>query len=381
MMLYPEILFRLKLKMSNILQILGLNPVNPYHYAAGYLSGYEEGKCPTLLYGVELEIERAYDYKKWQVPGMVVTEDGSLRNDGKEFITSPMTYKNLSYCLDSFFTKAKLSDENYSERCSIHVHTNCQDLTFDELITLLMIYQVFERVLYEWIGHDRDKNIFCVPWHQTLYTSSMLATKDIGKFKNWQKYTGLNLLPLFSQGTIEWRHMDGHCDYKRLMLWCTLIGCMYNFAKTCSLKEAQQEILSLNTNSLYEVFSYKVFNEYGDVLMKTANYRENLEEGVLDVKYALLNKSVKENNTYYDDFIVNEQQRVRDAVDHLRRLQEQNRLAAQQRAVDPLVREPLDRVPARPVGRAIPRPANVRAVLDEAPPIPWPNPFNRERNV
>ncbi len=120
---------------------------------------------PSLLYGVELEIENTDS--DLAVPGMRAVEDGSLRNNGWEFVTQPMTLSNPNHCLSSFFDGRGFSDENYSERCSVHVHTNCLDLTFSQLAAICMLYQVFEGVLFNFIGNDRDKNIFCVPWSET----------------------------------------------------------------------------------------------------------------------------------------------------------------------------------------------------------------------
>lgn len=107
---------------------------------------------PQLLYGLELEIENVPNWDELVVAGMSSVEDGSLRNDGREFLTAPSTYSVVCNTLERFFERAKLTDNNYSERCSIHVHANCQDLTTDQLSGLCMLYQVYERLLYMFVG-------------------------------------------------------------------------------------------------------------------------------------------------------------------------------------------------------------------------------------
>lgn len=243
--------------------------------------------CPSLLYGVELEIENVPHWPDMMVPGINSVADGSLRNSGREFITQPMTYSNLAYCLNSFFTKNKLTKDNYSERCSIHVHTNCLDMTMDQIKTVLFLYQMCEKVLYSWVDPERFDNIFCVPWSQTNITYQSLSEKvDPTTWKAWRKYTGLNLLPLYEHGTIEWRHMSGHNDVPKLLQWCQLIGAIYTYALTHSLSEVREQLLELNTNSQYQTMLERIFKEHASLFYTMPTYTQDLEDGVLNLKYA-----------------------------------------------------------------------------------------------
>jgi len=244
---------------------------------------------PHLLYGVELEIEGVNDAESWKVPGMSYVRDGSLRNNGMEFITAPMTYSNLAYCLEMFFKKNPINVNNYSERTSIHVHTNCLPLQWEQIQSLCLVYQLLEKLLFMWVGDDRDKNIFCVPWHQTNLTYKVLKDDhDHTKFRSWQKYTALNLLPLYTQGTVEWRHMAGHCDVARILQWCRLINQIYTFVQAHTLEAIKAMITQLNVSSEYQTILSVIFKEQASVFFNMPNYERYLEEGVLDVKYGLL---------------------------------------------------------------------------------------------
>jgi hypothetical protein len=273
---------------------LGLVPVEPYKVTK-LLIEPEMGTDPTLIYGVELEIEGCNydDYRSHCVPGMEYHEDGSLRNHGAEYVTHPMRMRELVYVLDQFFKKNKFTESNYSERCSVHVHVNVQDMTTDQVKTILMLYQVFERCFFEWVGEERDKNIFCVPWYATNLTYSVLEGNLIQKGKKWQKYTALNLLPIYELGTIEFRHMAGTNDLSKIVQWCNLIGCLTAYARNNKMEETRSIIMDLNTTSAYDSFTHQVFGEYAHVVLYLNNYRTNMEDGVINMKYSITNDNVK----------------------------------------------------------------------------------------
>jgi hypothetical protein len=270
--------------MSKISELFMLRPVQAKNFSKALPLPSPD---PSLIHGIELEIEGVPNWDELVVPGMHTEEDGSLRNNGREFITSPMTYSNLSYCLNLFFNKAKLTEANYSERTSIHVHANCQDLESSQLQTVLLLYQVFEDVLFGWVGGNRQENIFCVPWNQTRLTYSLFDDPtSVSSYKRWQKYTALNLLPLKEYGTIEFRHMYGHCDLAKILQWVRIIGCMFAYARKISLETTKEMLLSLNTTSHYQNILFDVFGAEAVELTAVLGFEQLLEQGVLNIKYA-----------------------------------------------------------------------------------------------
>jgi len=276
-----------------IAEKLGLNPVKPFTSSkATPLTS----AAPSLLMGLELEIEGiGVDPAELYVPGMGGEADNSLRDNeygrGWEFITKPATFSVAAHILSGFFAKAKLDPtRNYSERCSVHVHANVQDLTPEQLKSVCLLYQVFERLFYSFAGNDRDKNIFCVPWAETTLTHrliDMLMDANLKTLRNWQKYTGLNLIPVQTQGTVEFRHLPGTCDLNRILDWMNLIGSLFATARKRSFNEIKSLIVSVNTTSEYKHLIQQVFGEWERVL-HMPSMETQLEEGVLDVKYMLL---------------------------------------------------------------------------------------------
>jgi hypothetical protein len=247
-----------------------------------------------LMFGVELEIENVPHWDSLEINGMTSTTDGSLRNHGREFLLLPSTYPNAAVTLTEFFKRGKFTDKNYSDRTSIHVHTNCLDLKIDELQTILFLYQATESLLFNWVNPERANNIFCVPWSQTNLSYQIFDGKrDIRKFKTWAKYTALNLLTLYNLGTIEWRHMHGHCDVEKLLKWLQIISCFYRYARRTPIDQVKEFLLQLNTSSHYNLFVDMVFMEHADFILGQHNWREQLEENTLMLKYAINTETPK----------------------------------------------------------------------------------------
>lgn len=286
---------------KTIIDIYGMAPVKAWNSSK---SPQLNAPSPHLLYGIELEIENTLDMVSTQ--GFRAVEDGSLRNNGMEFVSNPMTYSNAIFALNAFFdrNKAKATynddgsdamDSNYSERTSIHVHINCQDLTMEQLATLCMIYETFERLLFGFIGYHRDKNIFCVPWYETnlsYQTVHYLSGGDTSKIRRWQKYTSLNLLPLQTKGTVEFRHMHGNSDREFIAQWLRIIGRMHAAAISMTFDELKNTLIALNTTSHYDRTMEMIFREEAN-LLRVDGYLMTLEQGVLDMKYSLVSNTTK----------------------------------------------------------------------------------------
>lgn len=168
----------------------------------------------TNLAGIEIELEEIHlgdepTFQYWEAK-----QDGSLRNSGMEFVcSSPWGGRDLyaaSLEIDSFLFR---HSPDASWRCSTHVHIDVRDLTVPQLKRLILAYIVYERVLFRCSGWQRYKNNFCVALgfaQEQLATLSENWHRDDAEFTNrvirdWDKYTSLNLLPISSFGSVEFR--------------------------------------------------------------------------------------------------------------------------------------------------------------------------------
>lgn len=191
----------------NIAQIYGQRATYPTIQGHPLIVG-------THLAGIEIELEeiRLSDeptFQYWEAK-----QDGSLRNSGMEFVcSSPWGGRDLyaaSLEIDSFLFR---HTPDASWRCSTHVHIDVRDMSVAQVKRMILAYIVYERVLFRCSGWHRYKNNFCVALGFAQEQLSTLANNwhlDDADFTNrvireWDKYTSLNLLPMSSFGSIEFR--------------------------------------------------------------------------------------------------------------------------------------------------------------------------------
>lgn len=251
---------------------------------------------PDLLFGLELEIEKFPRQGEMTYPGLHFAADNSLRDGGLEAITQPHKASTIEPYLRQFFKAWRITADNYSERCSTHVHMNVQDFTWGQLKVLCLLYQMFERLLFNFIGHDRKDNVFCVPWYESGLTSRFLdhmQKKPDDGVRRWFKYSAVNLLPVRIQGSLEFRHLHGTCDVDKIMNWLKLLSRMAVYAKKTTQKSLTTNILEMNTVSNYDQFMMDVFGEDRH-LLTIGDYQGALGVGVIDTKLMLLKRNEKQ---------------------------------------------------------------------------------------
>lgn len=249
---------------------------------------------PNLILGLELEIENWKGLDRAQIlrdQRWALKTDGSLRGEARELITLPTKAKFLQRLLKDAYERYAVQEEDFSERCSVHVHMNVLDYTMDQLKVLCICYQMFERLLYTFVGRDRKDNIFCVPWYESGMSHSFLDNTK-SSMSEWEKYTALNLLPVQAQGTVEFRHLYGTCDVSVIMQWVRLIARLHLFARKTTIKGLSEIVLNMNTVSNYDQFLMDVFGEDAGVLRKD-HYQATLSIGVVDAKLMFLSPATK----------------------------------------------------------------------------------------
>lgn len=232
------------------------------------------GKIPVVggetFIGVELEIENVREANPPNT--FKIEQDGSLRNNGVEFITIPIKFKYLEVELQRLF-KSINENKEYSSRCSVHIHMNARDFTLEELQVFILTYMVFEKLLYHYSG-NRWNNLFCVPLN--AYITPVIQLLNMQKIEDyrdviWFKYFGINLSTLWAGvtehesrnclGTIEFRHMKGTDNIEYIINWINFITSLKLFAKKTSLGSFKNKLLEMNSDSSYYILADDIFGK------------------------------------------------------------------------------------------------------------------------
>lgn len=168
------------------------------------------------------------DSSPYWIGDIGLMHDGSLRNNGIEFITKPVTYQRAIKLFDILHEGLTTGPNPYTPRTSIHVHVNMANMTMGQLKHLLLTYALLEPVFFEVAGETRKHNIHCVPLSFTFLPS--IYNKPIQDIvKAWSKYSAFNLMPVKTQGTVEFRHLYGTGDKVVYQKWLTLIKELWDF--------------------------------------------------------------------------------------------------------------------------------------------------------
>ena len=168
------------------------------------------------------------DSSPYWIGNIGLMHDGSLRNNGVEFITKPLSFKESLNTFDILHKGLTLGPQPFSSRTSIHVHVNMTNMTLAQLKHFLLTYALLEPVFFEVAGETRKHNIHCVPLNFTILPS--IYSKPIQDIvKAWSKYSAFNLMPVRTQGTVEFRHLYGTDDAMVYQKWLTLIKELWDF--------------------------------------------------------------------------------------------------------------------------------------------------------
>lgn len=191
--------------------------------------------------GIEVEIEK---YRHLDIPALYwkVTEDNSLKDDGAELVSIPLRGRNIDYALRELEYFSEQSVWSFSHRTSVHVHCNVSAYTKYQLRALMAIYACMEQLYFNFVAEGRRGNTFCYPLvgapvEMTFYTSDKEGSLCT-------KYCAFNIQPVRRQLTVEFRHLEGTGDVKRLRRWIQLCAKLVGFVGQMNPKDCTEVVTS-----------------------------------------------------------------------------------------------------------------------------------------
>jgi hypothetical protein len=159
-------------------------------------------------------------------------EDGSLRNNGQEFIFSqPLFGKDATDTIKGLCEEATRLGWQTSLRTGIHVHVDARDITYEQMRWWLIFNALLEPAIYRWVGDGRDESVFCLPWYSTdavlplvrkIYNTEGAELGAAAHALAHKKYSGLNLDCLRRFGSIEYRHLRTTTEAARVLRWVNI---------------------------------------------------------------------------------------------------------------------------------------------------------------
>jgi len=235
------------------------------------------------LVGVEVEVEGIGrglpGYYYW-----TVTEDGSLKDNGVELVSPPLMGANIDYALaelEEFFKEP----HRWSHRCSIHVHANVLPFSEDQVHTLAALYACLETLFFSMVESHRKGNPYCYPITDLHPESVVLGDAML-------KYCAFNIgNSCREHGTVEFRHMNGSDDIRRIRRWIQLIVKLIGYVQKTPLEKVLATIKGLHSESSCTALVRAVFGNTA-ILFDNFNLKEKMRNDIVWAK-CFLDEGVK----------------------------------------------------------------------------------------
>jgi hypothetical protein len=138
-----------------------------------------------------------------------VSTDGSLRNIGREFISNPIDgFNSAVSSFNNLIDQLDTMGVDYNKRCGIHFHFEVCKLSDFRRRVIVTNYLMLEKMIFSRIGRDRDMSNFCLPLLNNdgdLRVLLQIFNKASIDWGRYHKYSALNLAPMGTLGTFEFR--------------------------------------------------------------------------------------------------------------------------------------------------------------------------------
>lgn len=218
--------------------------------------------------GIEIEAEGENLWKG--VSDYWRTEpDGSLRGkDNTEYVLKqPVCLTKLKLSLLDLKAQLRRSGSviDMSRRTSTHVHINCTNLEFVELVNYITLLLVYEELLVDWCAPSRKGNLFCLQSKDAeglLFTiRNFVIREERRELGDNIRYSAINLASLAKYGSVEIRSLEGTVDEDRILDWVGVLVHLRDMAKTF---KNPIDIISKLSEEEPRKFSKRILGDYYD---------------------------------------------------------------------------------------------------------------------
>lgn len=206
---------------------------------------------PDEMMGIELEAESVYigTMAPLQMAGWTVDRDGSLRNDGREFVLSqPLAGSSLTRAIHTLFEmqspdRGQMLRYQVNPRAGTHIHINWIENTVGSAAALIALMYMIEPLVYNWADEDRAWCSYCNPLSDipASVLNKLLRMENDDDDDEWLlreiddesvgRYHGLNIVALAKYGTFEFRYFPSTASRADMIKWVKFV----QLAKRCAV--------------------------------------------------------------------------------------------------------------------------------------------------
>lgn len=200
-------------------------------------------------------------------------DDGSLRPNPERMeyvLTRPVPYKDVPSVLRELQgTLSKAGAKlNPSDRCGVHIHINCQDLTPMQVISFISTYLILEEPMVKWCGEEREGNLFALRAKDAEWiVSSLIQSIQEGGFTNFNsemRYSSVNVAALLKFGSLEFRALNTPKDFSIIETWVDMLMKIKNYA--ISFKHPRDIVEAVSAGG-FTKFPKQVLGDMAELIM------------------------------------------------------------------------------------------------------------------
>lgn len=180
-------------------------------------------------FGIELEYEHVREALNLRGTAWTAVRDGSLRNNGVEYVSKPLSYRDVGPSMRAMMESAAGVGARVTPRCGLHVHINMRPYTVGQVLSLAMVYGLAEPSVFNKFAEGRDQSPFCVPQYvnntllghmeRDVDAARQGTRRPLRGIIGTSKYSALNYSSLPRFGTVEARHLHGTLDPREAREW------------------------------------------------------------------------------------------------------------------------------------------------------------------
>lgn len=192
----------------------------------------------TTMVGIENELEGMPPRKVKSVDGWRHEGDGSLRDNGIEYVLDgPKGGEDAEAAIIAFSKFAAEVKPTINERTSTHLHIDFRDDHVKDVGRFLSMYAVLEDTLFQLCDESRINNPYCVPMCSSSVMMNAMSRMLSGSwpeseaFSERMRYGAMNLASLPRYGSLEVRMRETIVDADEVFFWVNIFLSIKQFIR------------------------------------------------------------------------------------------------------------------------------------------------------